>query len=349
MLKRCSLLALILGLLVPSAGGGTGGAQDGPGVVRTLPLDGMVNVPRNAQIRVYFDHPMDRGSFDDNFEIRIRGGDIVDWNGRLEGKETVFVAEPTSNLPSGRTIDVVLDHGITDGDGNPLEDDNGDGPGAHAFHFTTGSHTDTDYPGLTDVEVYPNPTFGADELTLICFADDSLSGGSTIGGAEYFVDSVGMNGEGFPLEAVNGYDDVVEWIRGEVDASGWLMGSVHFIYVHAMDLVGNWSELTPVGVYTEGGKYLDEDRVYVWPNPAGERATFTFTVGGDSRVRLVVYDLAGREVFRDSGEFLTGDKGEFVWELAGVASDVYLFRLTAEETTGQLRRASVVKKLAVVR
>ncbi|MCK4594448.1 T9SS type A sorting domain-containing protein [bacterium] len=98
---------------------------------------------------------------------------------------------------------------------------------------------------------------------------------------------------------------------------------------------------------TEGGEFFDEDDVYVWPNPAGERATFT--VGGNSIVKLVVYDLAGREVHRDSGEFLTGDVSEFVWDLACVASDVYVFHIHAEETSGQLRRAAVMKRLAVVR
>ena len=41
--------------------------------------------------------------------------------------------------------------------------------------------------------------------------------------------------------------------------------------------------------------------------------------------------------------------GEFVWDLAGVASDVYIFRIVAEELGVMERYAYVVKKLAVVR
>jgi hypothetical protein len=353
-LRNLPTALLILGLCAPAAAAGTGptpgGAQDGPIVERTLPDRGDDEVPQNVEIRVYFDRRMLLGSFYDEFEVRLLGGTVLDWTGRLEGSGRVFVAKTDLSLPSGRTIVVTLGTGITDADGDPIEDQNGGDPGAYAFDFKTGHGSDTQPPDLSDVEVTPNPTYGADRLTLTGWADDTATGGSYIGAAEYFVDNLGKDGDGFPMVATDdGFNEVTEWVRGEVDAGGWQLGSVHVIFAHAMDLVGNWSSLKSVVVYTEGGEFLDPARVYVWPNPARDRAVFTFTVGGNCRVKLVVYDLAGREVHRDAGEFPTGETGRFVWDLGGVASDVYVFHLLVEETSGQLRRASVVKKLAVAR
>ncbi|OGD75476.1 MAG: hypothetical protein A2Y64_03920 [Candidatus Coatesbacteria bacterium RBG_13_66_14] len=352
MFRKFMSLAAILGLCAPTLAAGTGsepgGAQDGPVVERTLPDRGDEDVPRNVEIRVFFDRRMLLDSFYGEFEIRLQGGSLLDWTGRLEGNGRVFVAEPDQSLPSDRGIEVTLGRGITDADGEPIEDQNGGEPGAYFFDFVTGHGTDTEPPDLTDVEVTPNPTYGADRLALTGWADDS--GGSIIGAAEYFVDSLGKDGDGLPMDASDGeFNETAEWVRGEIDAGGWEPGSIHVIFTHAMDLAGNWSPLKSVVVYTEGGEFFDPDRAYVWPNPARDRAAFTFTVGGNCLVELVVYDLAGREVHRDADYFPTGETGSFVWDLGDAASDVYIFRLAVRETSGQLRQASVVKKLAVVR
>jgi hypothetical protein len=350
--RYLSTLVAVLGLCAAASAAGIGPAPGdapvGPRVVKTLPCNTDEDVPLNVEIRVFFDRRMLLSSFDGQFEIRPKDGDAVDWTGRLEGGGRVFVAQPRFDLPSGSDISVTLGSGITDADGDPIEDQNHDLPGAYNFGFLTGQGTDTESPSLTQVNVTPNPTYGADRLALTGWADDFE--GSYIGEAEYFVDILGKDGDGFAMDATDGqFNETTEWVRGEIDASGWQTGSVHVVFAHAMDLAGNWSVLTSVVVNTEGSEFLDPDHVYVWPNPARDRATFNFTVGGDSRVELVVYDLAGREVHRDGGNFPTGDTGRFVWNLDGVASDVYVFHLTVEETSGQLRRASVTKKLAVVR
>ncbi|HUT97457.1 MAG TPA: Ig-like domain-containing protein [bacterium] len=330
----------------------TGGSSrpDGPRVEETVPPDGAKDVPLNTNILVKFDRRMDLDSFRENFHIFADGIEI-DWDGRLEGDNFEFIAEPDPGLPPRSLISVLLDFGITDEDGKPLEDGNGPEEGAYDFSFTTGGEGDIDEdpPEVTDVKANPNPTFGADVVSLTCKADDAERGGSFIAGGEYFVDDAGQDGEGMPMSAGDGdFDDSYEELLALVDASGWADGSTHILYVHARDAAGNWSPLQSVVVETEGD-FFDPSRAYVWPNPASDAAHFAFTVGGDARVELVVYDLAGREVHRERGEFVVGTPGAFVWNLDGVASDVYIFRLAAEEISGMGRSGSVMKKLAVVR
>ncbi|OGD75475.1 MAG: hypothetical protein A2Y64_03915 [Candidatus Coatesbacteria bacterium RBG_13_66_14] len=324
----------------------------GPIVLATVPPDGASDVPLNAKIWIKFDHRMDLESFKDNFYIYADDGATeIDWTGKLEGDGFEFIAEPDPALPPSSEIQVLLDSGITDSDGVPIQDQNGDGEGAFDFTFGTGGEGDIDDepPVVSNVKANPNPTFGADVVSLTCRADDTDRGGSFIAGGEYFVDDAGADGEGMPLTAADGnFDSSFEELLALVDASGWETGSTHVLYVHARDAAGNWSPLQSVVVETEG-EFLDPSRTYVWPNPAGDAAHFAFTLGGNARVVLVVYDLAGREVHRQRGEFNLGEPGAFVWNLDGVASDVYIFRLTAEEIGGMGRSASVVKKLAVVR
>ncbi len=327
------------------------GSPDGPRVEETIPPDGAQDIPLNTKIWVIFDRSMDLDSFEENFFIY--DGEIeIPWTGRLEGDDdSIFVADPDPDLPPNRRIDVLLDLGITDEDGNPLEDDNGPDEGAYDFSFETGGagDIDDDPPEVTDIKATPNPTFGADEVTLECTADDTEHGGSLIAGGEYFIDDAGLDGEGTPMAAGDGdFDDSFEELLAIVDTSGWAKGSVHVLYVHARDAADNWSPLQSLVVDTEG-EFFDPKRMYVWPNPATDTVNFAFTVGGDSRVSLTVYDLAGRLVYSESGDFSQGESSAFVWNLTGVASDVYVFRIVAEETGGMRRSAHVVKKMAVIR
>jgi hypothetical protein len=325
------------------------GEEGGPRVDKHVPPDGAEGIPLDAVIRVFFTRPMDLGSFEGNFFIH-GAGDEIDWDGWLEGEGYQFVARPLPELPPRTLIEVMLDNDITDTEGNPLEDDNGDRPGAYDFSFTTGGEGDYDDepPEVTDIKANPNPTFGADQINLTCKADDTEHGGSLIAGGEYFIDNAGLDGEGKPMIAGDGdLDDPFEELLAVVDTSGWAEGSTHVLYVHAVDAAYNWSPLQTIVVETEG-VFLDPERVYVWPNPATDAAHFAFTVGGNARVRLSVYDLAGRLVHSEEGDFTIG-RNDFVWDLAGVASDAYVFRIAAEETDGLGRTAFVVKKLAVVR
>jgi hypothetical protein len=95
--------------------------------------------------------------------------------------------------------------------------------------------------------------------------------------------------------------------------------------------------------------------VYAWPNPSrGNEVYFHFYVNQNARVKVEVFNLTGRRiaVFEGLGE---GGRpphqvssNALVWNISGVASDVYLFRLSAEsEVPGA--KGSVLKKFAIVK
>lgn len=103
------------------------------------------------------------------------------------------------------------------------------------------------------------------------------------------------------------------------------------------------------------GEFLPEDMVYVWPNPVrGDLANFHYYVNSNASVTAEVFTLDGRRVARLSGRGQGGqpphrtDSNSIVWNASGVASDVYILRLTAISESGGEQR-TVVKKFAVVR
>ena len=104
-----------------------------------------------------------------------------------------------------------------------------------------------------------------------------------------------------------------------------------------------------------GGEFLPDGMVYAWPNPArGDRVHFHYYVNSNAMVTAEVFALDGRRVTRLTGR---GDGGRpphqassnaVVWDIRGVASDVYILRLTAvSDADGENR--TVVKKFAIVK
>lgn len=68
-----------------------------------------------------------------------------------------------------------------------------------------------------------------------------------------------------------------------------------------------------------------------YPNPFNPTTTFTFDLPSSSHVALVVYDILGREVARLVNETLPAGKYARTFNASGLASGVYIYRLTAGE------------------
>lgn len=83
---------------------------------------------------------------------------------------------------------------------------------------------------------------------------------------------------------------------------------------------------------------LDQNR----PNPFGGSTTIHFTLPEPADVRLVVYDLLGREVARLVEGRLSGGFHEVRWDASGLPSGVYLYRLDAGSFS-QTRRMVVAR------
>ena len=95
-------------------------------------------------------------------------------------------------------------------------------------------------PVTSDVVADPNPTNGATSVTLTADVSDATTGNSTIVAAEYFVDTVGADGSGTPMNASDGaFDSPTEGVTASIDVSGWAVGQ-YTLYVHGKDAAGNW-------------------------------------------------------------------------------------------------------------
>jgi hypothetical protein len=66
-----------------------------------------------------------------------------------------------------------------------------------------------------------------------------------------------------------------------------------------------------------------------YPNPFNPLTEIRFQLPADCRVRLCVYDLLGREVATIVDGPMRAGRHSVVWEAAGAASGIYLYRLVA--------------------
>ncbi len=119
---------------------------------------------------------------------------------------------------------------------------------AASFAINTVGAGDTTGPVTTKVKVSPNHTKEASTLRLRATINDSTTGNSNIAAAEYFIDTVGSNGNGIAMTAASkgSFGSVIKQkVRAMVDVSGLTPGS-HTIYVHGRDAAGNWGPTASV-------------------------------------------------------------------------------------------------------
>lgn len=87
--------------------------------------------------------------------------------------------------------------------------------------------------------------FTAGILTAVI--DDTDAGGDNVAAAEYFVDTVGANGSGTPLDATDAaFDSVTEPVTSTTPLT--LAVGAHTVYVHGQDSAGNWGPLAALVV-----------------------------------------------------------------------------------------------------
>ena len=105
-------------------------------------------------------------------------------------------------------------------------------------------------PGCSNALASPNPTAGATELSLTGIISDSLFGNSVIYTAEYFIDVPGSDSTGIMMQAIDGaFDEIVEDIIDTLDISSWQYGTPRWLFIHGLDVSGNWGTFDSVLVY----------------------------------------------------------------------------------------------------
>jgi len=99
--------------------------------------------------------------------------------------------------------------------------------------------------------------------------------------------------------------------------------------------------------YVPSGALFGDGEVYTYPNPAkGDTVTFKIRVAYKAYVKVDVYNVAGEKVAAlERADCPAGQASELVWNVRGVASGVYVYRVEAQSSVGS---KSVIKKLAVI-
>jgi hypothetical protein len=181
-----------------------------------------------------------------------------------------------------------------------------------------------------------NPTPVVYEVRLRSGAS-SLRGSALLTLPYTDAETAGMNRENLRLYTRSSTEDTWELLNtSRVDQQARRVSAevAHFSYFSIME-------------YVPSGAVLAEREVYTYPNPArGGVVTFKFRPAYKADVTIDVYNVAGEKVARfERPDCPAGVVAEQVWRVGGVASGVYVYRLTARTAAG---RRTVEKKLAII-
>lgn len=198
---------------------------------------------------------------------------------------------------------------------------------------------------IFDIIVDPSPAYIGDSVYINALPDEVLNSDSAV------VCSVWTAASAL---------HILDLLPDTIGYGNWL-GTVGFasgvcrIKVAGYDVwLNNGFSETNFSV-TPQGEFLPQEMVYAWPNPArGNTINFHFYVNANADITVDIYNLEGKRVTSLYGRGEGGrpphqeSSNAIVWNMSGIASDVYLFRIHAtSDATGETR--SVIKKFAIVK
>jgi flagellar hook assembly protein FlgD len=82
-----------------------------------------------------------------------------------------------------------------------------------------------------------------------------------------------------------------------------------------------------------------------YPNPFNPLTKINFQLPIDGQVKIVVYDIMGREVEKLVDQKLSKGKHTFTWDASGVASGMYFCRYFVTDNVGKVVYNEVKKML----
>ncbi len=86
-----------------------------------------------------------------------------------------------------------------------------------------------------------------------------------------------------------------------------------------------------------------------YPNPFNPSTTIQFAVPFQSKVKITLFDLLGREVTTFVDEEYKPGEYKLVFEAEGLASGIYFYRIAATTTAGQAKAFVQIKKLTLLK
>ena len=92
---------------------------------------------------------------------------------------------------------------------------------------------------------------------------------------------------------------------------------------------GLWHSAPIVSGVLEGPNVARETQLGNYPNPFNPSTTVSFSLPRSSDIRIIIYDLLGREVQQLFNGTLEAGRHAFLWNAAAVPSGIYYYRLIA--------------------
>jgi hypothetical protein len=311
-----------------------------PAVAFTLPARADTGVVINTWIYVNFTERVDPATVTSD-KLLIEGdvGGVYDFWMSYNSQDSMLSINPLDNFALNESVTVYISSGIRDLVGNTMVS-------GYSWWFKTGTVEDTIGPVLT-LQVSPNPAdIGDSVLITVTAIDDTLFPDSAVVCTVWTADSVPHR-----LRLV---DPVLGGYEGKLSTAGFPIGDCQVV-VYGWDRALNVDSAHTSFNLSPAGEFLPPATVYAWPNPVRSgQVHFHYYVNQNARVKVEVFNLTGRRVAEISGLGVGGlpphqtTSNALVWDVTAIASDVYLFRLTAEsEISGE--KGTVMKKFAVVK
>ena len=175
------------------------------------------------------------------------------------GDANVLAAEYVVDDPAGTHVTMFASDGAFDTPTEAVDADistAGWAPGNHNIYvrgqdalgnwgeFSVASfNLDTEGPATTSLTLAPNPSNGTVEVLLSGTADDSVSGGSDIMAAEYFVDG---SDPGVGLATPMGLNGTAPTVAITATIPAGLTEGVHTVSVRSQDATGVWGQVATI-------------------------------------------------------------------------------------------------------
>jgi hypothetical protein len=196
------------------------------------PPDSSQNVPVNTDIIITFSEKLKSSTVvDTNFEIEGKISGLHNFVLNYDSLDFIVTLSPQTGFASQETVFVRVFNNIQDPAGNNLQ-------GQNQFFFVTEIIPDTEGP-VCLTSLNPQSPEPYNYLYINSIVSDTGTGNSMITYAEMFIDSIGLDGTGIPLDPVDGnYDENIEEVSKTIDLSSYNFkpGEIHYIFIHAKDI-----------------------------------------------------------------------------------------------------------------
>jgi len=133
-------------------------------------------------------------------------------------------------------------------------------------------------------------------------------------------------------------DGGVSWVRQNIIASSDLL-DIHFINENTGVVAGFYGTILrtttagePIGINKIGSEFpVNYTLSQNYPNPFNPVTNIKFDLPKESFVKLIVYDILGRELESIVNEDLVEGVYEVSWDASNYSSGIYIYKLEVED------------------